>query len=112
MKLSLEPGEVQFKVGDIIFVNQPYSSMVNKEIQTDNKPYFEAEIVRIFLEFPSTVSIVSERKPVHHFAVTVITYDLKPVGFYKNASRVTLRVDLATKENFLFATEDKLLKEQ
>jgi len=112
MKLSLEPGELPFKVGDRIFVNQPYSTMVNQEVLTDNKPYFEADIVRIFLEFPNTVSIISERKEVHHFAVTVITYDLKPVGFYQNESRVTVRIDLSTKESLLFATEDKLLKEQ
>lgn len=112
MKLSLEPAEVQFKIGDRIFINQPYSSMVNEEISTDNKPYFEAEIIRIFLEFPTTVSIVSERKETHHFAVKVITYDLKPVGFYRNARRVTLRIDLDTEEKYLFETEDKLLKEQ
>ncbi len=112
MKLSLEPGELPFKVGDRIFVNQPYSTMVNQKILTDNKPYFEAEIVRIFLEFPNTVSIISERREVHNFAVTVITYDLKPVGFYQNESRVTVRIDLTAEKNFLFATKDKLLKEQ
>ena len=111
MKLSLEPGEVQFKVGDKVFVNQPYSTMVDIEILSDNKPYFEAEIVRIFLEFPTTVSIVSERKEIHHFAVKVITYDLRPVGFYRNASRVALRTDSSTEENFLFATESELLGE-
>ena len=112
MKLSLEPGELPFKVGDIIFVNQPLSTMTDKEILTNNKPYFEAEIVRIFLEFPTTVSIVSERKETHHFTVKIITYDLKPVGFYQSERRVTLRIDLDTKENFLFATEAKLLEEQ
>lgn len=112
MKLSLDPGEIQFKVGDRIFVNQPYSSMIDRKILTNNKPYFEAEIVRIFLEFPTTVSIISEPKDIHHFAVTVVTYDLKPVGFYQDANRVTLRIDLTSKENFLFATEDLLLKEQ
>lgn len=112
MKLSLEPGEIQFKVGDTIFVNQPYSTLVDSKILTDHKPYFEAEIVRIFLEFPTTVSIVSEPKEIHHFAVTVITYDLRPVGFYLNAGRVTVRIDLTSEENFLFATEGQLLKEQ
>lgn len=111
MKLSLEPGEVPFKVGDRIFVNKPYESMIDEVHLTDNKPYFEAEVVRIFLEFPTVVSIVKERKDVHHFAIDVITYDLKPLGFYRGASRVALRVDLTSNENLLFATEKQLLKE-
>ncbi len=110
MKLSLEPGELPFKVGDKVFVNQPYSTMISQKILTDNKTYFEAEIVRIFLEFPANVSIISERKEIHHFAVKVITYDLKPLGFYQNADRVTVRIDLGIKENFLFATKDELLE--
>jgi len=113
MKLSLEPGEVPFKVGDTLVVNLPYHTLAEPiVVDTDNKPYFQAEVIRIFLEFPTVVSVIKERKDIHHFAVTSITYDLKPLGFYEGAGRVTLRLDLTQNEKLLFATEEDLFLER
>ncbi|WP_143100884.1 hypothetical protein [Spirosoma endophyticum] len=62
MKLSLEPGEVPFRVGDTLVVNLPYHTLADPiVVDIDNKPYFQAEVMRIFLEFPTVVSVIKER---------------------------------------------------
>ncbi|MBC8156121.1 MAG: hypothetical protein H7Z72_24805 [Bacteroidetes bacterium] len=109
MRLNLKPVTIPFKVGDVVFVNQPYSSLADTPSATDHKPYFKAEIVRIFLEFPSAVSVVQERKDVHDLVMTLITYDLKPLDFYAGSRRVTWRVDLESSESWLFSTEAAML---
>lgn len=92
----------------MVFVNQPYSSLVDTPSVSDHKPFFQAEIVRIFLEFSSAVSVVQERKDVHDLAITLITYDLKPLNFYAGARRVTWRIDLESTEKWLFKSEAEM----
>lgn len=112
MKLILEPGEIPFKVGDHVFISHPYGTMNNDATIDSHKDYFEAEIIRIFIEFSNAMSIVKERKDIHRFAITVITYDLKPIEFYKGQGRVTLRVDLRSDEKFVFDSKENLLLSQ
>lgn len=112
MELSLEPGEIPFKVGDHVFISYPYGTMNSGATIDNHKTYFEAEVVRIFIEFSNAMSIVSNRKDIHHFAITVVTYDLKPMKFYKGQGRVTLRVDLESNEKFVFDNEENLLLSQ
>jgi hypothetical protein len=112
MKLNLEPGEIPFKVGDHVFISHPYGTMNHDATLDSHKNYFEAEIIRIFIEFSNSMSIIKERKNTHHFAINVITYDLKPIDFYQDQDRVTLRVDLRSDEKFVFDTEKNLLLAQ
>lgn len=109
MKLNLKPVTIPFRVGDVVFVNQPYTSLADTPSATDHKSFFKAEIVRIFLEFPNAVSVVQERKDVHDLVMTLITYDLKPLDFYAGSRRVTWRVDLDSPEQWLFLTEEAML---
>lgn len=108
MRLSLKPVTIPFKVGDIVFVNQPYSSLTDTPSVSDHKSFFQAEIVRIFLEFSNAVSVVQERKDVHDLDITLITYDLKPLNFYAGSRRVTWRIDLASAEQWLFKSEAEM----
>ena len=112
MKLSLDPGEIPFKVGDHVFISHPYGTMNNDANIDSHKNYFEAEIIRIFIEFSNAISIIKERKDTHHFAITVITYDLKPTEFYKSQDRVTLRINLRSNEKFVFDSKENLLLSQ
>ncbi len=112
MKLNLKPVEVPFNVGDEVFVNQPYGSFNHAYSGDDNRVYFHARIVRIFLEFSDKVSIVKERKDVHDLEVTTIIYDLKPIGSLEGAGRIALHVDLEAVEPKVFSSEAELLAQQ
>lgn len=110
MKLVLRPVETPFRVGDTVFVNLPYSSLATNE-STDlanDQGYFEAVIVRIFLEGLKPLTIIAEPKEIHELIVTNIIYDLKPMGIYKGAVRVALNIDVESKALLLFSTEKEL----
>ena len=112
MKLSLKPAVIPFKVDDEVFINQPYSSFNHAYVGDDSRVYFQARIIRIFLEFSDKVSIVKERKDVHDLEVTTIIYDLKPIGPLEGAGRIALHVDLEAAEAKVFANKEELLTYQ
>lgn len=110
MKLVLKPVETPFNVGDIVFVNLPYSSLSTTEStdRANDQGYFEASIVRIFLEGLKPLSIVAEPKDTHELIITNIIYDLKPGGIHKGSNRVALNIDVESKSVLLFSTEKAL----
>lgn len=112
MKLSLKPAVIPFKVDDEVFVNQPYTSFNHAYSGSNNQVYFQARIIRIFLEFSDKVSIVKDRKEVHDLEVTTIIYDLKPIGSLEGEGRVALHVDLEAVDQKVFANEEDLLTYQ
>lgn len=107
MKLVLKPAEIPFKVGDIIFVNQPHPD-APAEVAHRNL-FFEAQILRIFLA-PSLshLSIISERKEQHQLEITTIIYDLKPVGTYADLARVPLEINIEADLIEIFASQHEL----
>ncbi|MEZ0610463.1 hypothetical protein ACAW74_18255 [Fibrella sp. WM1] len=110
MKVTLKPLEIPFRVGDTVFVNLPYSSLNTSEQSylLDDKSYFEATIVRIFLQGLQSPTVVATSKEFHELAITNLVYDLKLVEGTKGNNRVPLVVDLASTRKLLFATEQEL----
>ncbi|MEZ0610464.1 hypothetical protein ACAW74_18260 [Fibrella sp. WM1] len=110
MKIALQLLETPFNVGDTVFVNLPYCSLDTSK--SDNtivdRGYFEATIVRIFLEGLRPHLVVTEPKATHELAITNLIYDLRPVGIDKGANRVPLNIDLESTTRILFATEQEL----
>lgn len=111
MTLTMKPVTTPFKVGETVHVNIPYSSLATTETSewANDKGYFEAKIVRIFLEGLKPLSVISEPKDNHELTITNIIYDLKPVGMPKGASRVALNIDVESKSILLFGSEKELL---
>ena len=111
MTLSMKPIDTPFRVGETVFVNIPYSSLATTETSewANDKGYFEASIVRIFLEGLKPLSVISEAKDNHELVITNIIYDLKPLGKHKKCNRVPLTVDVHSESILLFATENELL---
>lgn len=111
MTLSMKPIDTPFRVGETVFVNIPYSSLATTETSewANDKGYFEASIVRIFLEGLKPLSVISEAKDNHELVITNIIYDLKPLGKHKKCNRVPLTVDVYSESTLLFATEKELL---
>lgn len=111
MTLSMKPIDTPFRVGETVFVNIPYSSLATTETSewANDKGYFEASIVRIFLEGLKPLSVISEAKDNHELVITNIIYDLKPLGKHKKCNRVPVTVDVHSESTLLFATEKELL---
>lgn len=111
MKLTLKPVETPFRVGETVFVNMAYSILATNELgeQATDQGYFEAVIIRIFLEGLRPLTIVSEPKDEHVLVITNLIYDLKPLGKHKGSNRVALNVNVDSKSLLLFADEKGLL---
>jgi hypothetical protein len=111
MTLTMKPIKTPFRVGETVYANIPYSSLATTETSewANDQGYFEALIVRIFLEGLKPLSIISEPKEDHELMITNIIYDLKPLGKHKGSNRVALNVDVESKSILLFATEKELL---
>lgn len=109
--LTLRPVKTPFRVGETVYVNIPYSSLATTETGewANDQGYFEAIIVRIFLEGLKPLSILSEAKAEHELMITNLIYDLKPTGKHKGSNRVALNIDVESKSILLFATEKELL---
>lgn len=108
--LVLRPVKTPFRVGETVFVNIPYSSLATTETGewANDQGYFEAVIVRIFLEGLKPLSILSEAKDEHELVITNLIYDLKPMGRHKGSSRVALNVDVESKSILIFSSEKEL----
>lgn len=109
MKINLTPLELPFKVGDTVFVNQEHGARLT-ETTGPTYPYFEAEVVRIFLDGRlEELSVISEPLDTFDLEVKTVVYDLKPVGKYSDLVRMPLRLSLPIKEPKLFKSETELL---
>ena len=103
MKLSLRPTDIPFMVGDVVWVNQPYS-------EPHNQPYFQGKIVQIILDGSlAHTSVIRHRQPAHELVISSGTYDLKPVGDHDGLPRVILKVNFLPPEACLFASKEELL---
>lgn len=106
MKLSINPAEIPFAIGDTVWVNQPCG-------ETNQYPYFQAQIIQIILDGTLTNSMVIRKRGVaHELLISSGVYDLNPTGDYERFDRVTVSVDFLTPQRTLFANEASLLGEQ
>ncbi|WP_460913084.1 hypothetical protein [Spirosoma areae] len=112
MKLSLKPREIPFKVKDIVFINQPYAILNRTPLSEHDSVYFQAEIIRIFLDFSQKFSVVKERQDIHIIEVNTIMYDVKPIGTHEGLSRVAISIDLDDTEQKIFGSLESLLTYQ
>lgn len=109
--LTLRPVKTPFRVGETVYVNIPYSSLATTETGewANDQGYFEAIIVRIFLEGLKPLSVLSEAKAEHELMITNLIYDLRPMGKHEGCGRVALNIDVESKSILLFDTEEELL---
>jgi len=106
MKLTLKPIEVPFKVGDTVWVDQPFGA-------TNEFPFFQGIIMQIILD-GSLANTLLIRKPeeTHGLAITTAVYGLKPVGEHAGLPRVNVNVQLLPLRTSLFATKEELMDHQ
>jgi hypothetical protein len=103
MKLSLRPVEIPFMIGDTVWVDQFCGD-------TNQYPYFQAQIIQIILDGSLANSVViRQRHEVHDIVVSSGIYDLKPSGVQKGLPRVTLTIGFLEPQVTLFETEADLL---
>ncbi|GAB3503622.1 hypothetical protein GCM10027341_33040 [Spirosoma knui] len=112
MLISFKTIELPFKVGDTVFVNQPHSGRRSEE-EGEPYPYFEAEIIRIFLDGRlEELTVIAEPVDTYELEVKTAVYELKPVGDYSDLVRMPLSISLPIKEPKLFKSEEDLLDYQ
>jgi|GEM_PF-6148702 len=108
MDIVFKPVSVPFTVGDVVFVNQPHGDrMPGKD--GPRHPYFQAEIVRIFLDGRlEEISVITEPTDTYLLEISTVVYELKPVNNYADLVKMPLIVQLPIKEPKFFKSEDEL----
>ena len=106
MKLTLKPVDIPFKVGDTVWVDQPFGT-------TNEFPYFQGTIMQIILDgsLASTL-VIRHREEVHELVVSGAVYGLKPVGNHAGLARVNVNVQFTPPVKILFETEEALQDHQ
>lgn len=106
MKLSLQPREVPFMVGDTVWVNQ-------SDGKANQQPDYQAKIIQIILDGKLTNSlVVRQREDNHVLTITTAIYDLKPTGDDDGMKRQTIEVSLESDQTNLFETKEGMLDYQ
>lgn len=109
MQIFLNPIELPFKVGDIVFVNHEHGERL-PEKKGPRFPYFQAEIARIFFDGRlEELTVISEPVDSFQMEIKTVVYELKPIGQYSDLVRMPLRLSLPIKEPKLFPSEADLL---
>ena len=110
MQIFLNPIELPFKVGDIVFVNQEHGERLPQK-KGPRFPYFQAEIARIFFDGRlEELTVISEPVDSFQMEIKTVVYELKPIGQYSDLVRMPLRLSLPIKEPKLFPSEAELLE--
>ncbi|SFE88966.1 hypothetical protein [Spirosoma endophyticum] len=106
MKLSLTPVDVPFKVGDTVWVDQPFGA-------THEFPYFQGVIMQIILDGSLANTLVTRQpEEKHALSITNAIYGLKPIGDHAGSPRVNVNVQLIPLQISLFETKDQLMEHQ
>lgn len=106
MKLTLRPVEIPFKVGDTVWVDQPFGA-------TNEFPFFQGTIMQIILDGSlANTLLIRESKETHELAVTTAVYGLKPVGDHAGSPRVNVNIQLLPLRTSFFETKQELLDYQ
>ena len=106
MKLFLKPVDIPFKVGDTVWVDQPFGA-------THEFPFFQGIIMQIILDggMASTL-VIRHLEDTHELVVASAIYGLKPIGDHAGSPRVNVNVQLLPSQEVLFATKEELLDYQ
>jgi hypothetical protein len=106
MKLVLKPVELPFKVGDTVWVDQPFGAV-------NEFPFFQGTIMQIFLDGSlANKLVIRQRAEIHELVVSSAIYGLKPVGEHTGSPRVNVNVQLIPLQTNLFETKEELLDYQ
>lgn len=106
MKLSLTPVDVPFKVGDTVWVDQPFGA-------THEFPYFQGVIMQIILDGNlANTLVIRQPEEKHTLSITSAIYGLKPIGDHAGSPRINVNVQLIPLQISLFETKDQLLEHQ
>jgi hypothetical protein len=106
MKLVLKPIDIPFKVGDTVWVDQPFGA-------TNQFPYFQGTIMQIILDgsLASTL-VIRHREDVHELVVSGAVYGLEPISDHAGSPRVNVNVQFIPPVKILFETEEALQDHQ
>ncbi len=106
MKLTLKPTELPFKIGDTVWVDQPFGP-------THEFPFFQGTIMQIILDGSmANTLVIRQPTDTHELAVRSAIYGLKPTGEHAGSPRVIVNVQLIPPQTNLFATKEELLAYQ
>ncbi|SFF32948.1 hypothetical protein [Spirosoma endophyticum] len=106
MHLTLKPVDVPFKVGDTVWVDQPFGA-------THEFPYFQGIIMQIILDGSlANTLLIRQPKETHELVITSAVYGLKPMGEHTGEARVNVTVQLLPHRTSLFATKEELMDYQ
>jgi len=106
MKLALVPLEIPFKIGDTVWINQPFGA-------TNQYPYFQGMIMQIILDGSlSSTIVIRERVETHEVVISGAIYGIKPSGEQAGCPRININVQLIRPQKSLFETKEELLAYQ
>ncbi|SFE28723.1 hypothetical protein [Spirosoma endophyticum] len=106
MKLTLKPVDIPFKVGDTIWVDQPFGA-------AHEFPFFQGVIMQIILDGSlANTLVIRQPEEKHALSFTNAIYGLKPIGDHAGSPRVNVNVQLIPLQTSLFETKDQLLAYQ
>ncbi|MFD2935175.1 hypothetical protein [Spirosoma flavum] len=106
MKLALTPLEIPFKIGDTVWVNQPFGA-------TNQCPYFQGMIMQIILDGSlSSTIVIRQRVETHEVIISGAIYGIKPSGEHAGSPRININVQLIPLQKSLFETKEELLAYQ
>lgn len=107
MKLTLNPPDIPFMVGDLVWVAQPHGHLSTPHC-------LQGQIMQIIFPGGSMhyASVIRQRKEEHELFIRRAVYDLKPVGDDAGAPRISVDVELCSAVETLFGTREALLASQ